>query len=69
MLDSRAISMLAVGVVSALALGGLATFLQLLPDSASMLPSAATFAMVVVAVVAGVVVGSRGVPDRTAYWQ
>ena len=56
------------GVVSALSLGGLATFIRLLPDSASTLPSAATMALCVVAVAAGVAVGSRGVPDDTVYW-
>lgn len=67
MLGSRS-ALLVAGTVSALALGGLATYLRLLPDSASMGPSAATFALVVVAVVAGVAVGSRGVPDETRYW-
>ncbi|MBP1987530.1 hypothetical protein [Halolamina salifodinae] len=67
MFGSRS-ALLVAGAVSALSLGGLATFLRLLPDSASTLPSAATFALVVVAVATGVVVGSRGVPDETSYW-
>lgn len=67
MLGSRS-ALLVAGAVSALSLGGLATYLRLLPDSASTVPSAVTLALVVVAVVAGVVVGSRGVPDDTRYW-
>ncbi|GAB7093048.1 hypothetical protein JCM30237_02000 [Halolamina litorea] len=61
-------ALLVAGVVSAISLGGLATFLRLLPDSTSMVPSAATFALVVATVAVGVVVGSRGVPDETSYW-
>jgi hypothetical protein len=68
MLDSRAAGLLASGVTSAFALGGLATFLRRLPDSASLVPTAAVFAFVVVVVAAGVVVGTRGVPNETAYW-
>lgn len=67
MFGSRS-ALLVAGAVSALGLGGLATFLRLLPDSASTVPSAATFALVVVAVVAGVAVGRRNVPDETSYW-
>ena len=69
MFDSRAAGLLASGVVSAFALGGLATFLRLLPDSPTLAPSAATFVLVVLVVAAGVVVGSRDVPDETAYWE
>lgn len=69
MLDSRAAGLLATGVVSALALGGLGTFLRRLPDSAALAPTAATFALVALAAVVGVAVGSRGVPAETAYWQ
>ena len=68
MLDFRAAGLLATGVVSALALGGLGTFLRRLPDSATIAPTAAVLALVVVAVVAGVVAGTRSVPDETAYW-
>ena len=67
MFGSRS-ALLFAGAVSALSLGGLATYLRLLPDSASMVPNVATLALVVVAVVAGVGVGSRGVPDETRYW-
>ncbi|GAB7012573.1 hypothetical protein [Halolamina salina] len=68
MLDSRAAGLLASGVTSAFALGGLGTFLRLLPDSARLAPTAAVFAFVAVVVAAGVVVGSRSVPNGTAYW-
>ncbi len=68
MLDSRALGLLATGVTSALALGGFATFLRLLPGSSTTIASAATFALVVVAVVAGVVVGTGTGPKDTAYW-
>ena len=67
MLGSRT-ALLVAGVVSPLALGALATFLRLLPDSASTVPSAVVFGLCVVAVLAGVAAGSRGVPDGTAYW-
>jgi hypothetical protein len=69
MLDSRAAGLLAAGVVSALALGGLGTFLRRLPDSATLAPTVAVFALVVAAVVAAVVAGTRSVPDETAYWE
>lgn len=68
MLGSRTISLLAIGVVSALVLGGLATFVRLLPGSATTTASAVTFALVIAAIAAGVVVGSRRVPTETAYW-
>jgi hypothetical protein len=68
MLDSRAAGLLASGVTSAFALGGLATFLRRLPDSASLTPTAAVFAFVAVVVAAAVVVGTRSVPNGTAYW-
>ncbi|WP_435115102.1 hypothetical protein [Halolamina sp. C58] len=68
MLDSRAAGLLASGITSAFALGGLGTFLRRLPDSAALAPTAAVFAFVVLVVAAGVVVGSRSVPDETAYW-
>lgn len=68
MLDSRAAGLLATGIVSALALGGLGTFLRRLPDSATLAPTVAVFGLIVVAVAVAVVVGSRSVPDETAYW-
>ncbi|NHX35893.1 MULTISPECIES: hypothetical protein [Halolamina] len=68
MLDSRALGLLATGVTSALALGGLATFLRLLPDSPTMAASAATFALCAVAVAAGVAAGTGNRPTETAYW-
>lgn len=68
MFGTRAIPHAAAGVVGALTLGGLATYLRLLPDSASMVPSALTFTLCVVAIVAGVVAGTRGRPGKTAYW-
>jgi lipopolysaccharide export LptBFGC system permease protein LptF len=69
MLDSRAAGLLATGVVSALALGGLGTFLRRLPDSTTLAPTVAVFALVVVAVALAVLAGTRSVPDETAYWQ
>ncbi|MFW5918471.1 MAG: hypothetical protein ACOCR0_03205 [Haloferacaceae archaeon] len=68
MLDSRALGLLATGVTSALALGGFATFLRLLPGSSTTIASAVTFALVAVAVAVGVVVGTGGRPTETAYW-
>ncbi len=69
MLDSRTAGLLATGVVSALALGGLGTFLRRLPDSATLAPTVAVFGLVVVAVAVGVVAGTRSVPGGTAYWE
>ncbi|QKY19739.1 hypothetical protein B4589_004840 [Halolamina sp. CBA1230] len=69
MLDARTAGLLAAGITSALALGGLGTFLRRLPNSATLAPTAAAFVLVVVAVMAGVVVGTRGVPGGTAYWE
>jgi len=68
MLDSRVAGLLASGITSAFALGGLGTLLRRLPDSASLAPTAAVFTFVAVIVAAAVVVGSRGVPNETAYW-
>jgi len=51
-----------------MALGGLATYARLLPGSEQLVASALTFALVVVAVAAGVVLGSRDQPNETAYW-
>ncbi|KPN31839.1 hypothetical protein SY89_02594 [Halolamina pelagica] len=68
MLDSRALGLLASGVISALALGGLATFVRLLPGSPTMAASGATFALCVVAVVVGVAAGTGDRPTETAYW-
>lgn len=68
MLDSRALGLLATGITSALALGGLATFVRLLPDSSTMVASAVTFALCAAAVVVGVAVGTGNRPTTTAYW-
>lgn len=68
MLDSRASALLTAGAVSALALGGLATFVRLLPDSPTMVASAVTFALCVVAVAVGAAVGTGNRPTETAYW-
>lgn len=68
MFGSRVIPKVVAGVVGALTLGGLATYLRLLADSASLVPSALTVSLCVVAISIGVVVGSRGRPDETAYW-
>jgi hypothetical protein len=57
-----------VGVVAAMALGGLATFLRLTPGSDSLLPVVAVALLTVAVVGAGVVLGSGDGPDETAYW-
>jgi len=69
MFSLRALGLLASGITSALALGGLATYLRLLPASPTMAASVATFALCVltVAVVVGVGTGNR--PRATAYWE
>lgn len=68
MVKSSAVGHLGTALVAALALGGLATFVRLLPSSPTLVASIITVALVVVAVGAGVVLGSRDRPDRTAYW-
>jgi hypothetical protein len=68
MLDSSAAGRLGAVAIAALALGALATFLRLLPSSTTLVASIVTFVLVVVAVGAGVVLGSRDRPDETAYW-
>ena len=68
MLDSSVAGHLGTAVVAALALGAFATFVRLLPTSPTLLASGVTAAVVVVAVVAGVVLGSRDRPDETPYW-
>lgn len=68
MATSSAAGHLGAAVIAALALGALATFLRLLPSSPTLLASVLTFALVVVTVGAGVVLGSRDRPETTAYW-
>lgn len=68
MLDSSLAGHFGTAVIAALALGALATFVRLLPSSTTLVASAITFALVVVVVLVGVVLGSRDRPNRTAYW-
>mgnify|MGYP006274659401 FL=1 len=68
MFDGSVLGHLGAAAIAALALGGLATFLRLLPASTTLVASVFTFALVVVAVAAGIVLGSRDRPGRTAYW-
>ena len=68
MFESSAVGHLGGAAVVALALGSLATFLRLLPQSETLLPNVLTAGFVVAVVAVGVVVGSRDRPDSTAYW-
>ncbi|MFB6221446.1 MAG: hypothetical protein ABEH90_08410 [Halolamina sp.] len=68
MLGTRTAGHLTVGIVTALALGAIATFARLLAGSGSLAASALTFGLVVAVVAAGVLVGSHGRPDETPYW-
>jgi len=69
MSESRTVPLLVAGVVAAMALGGVGTFFRLLPEAATTLPSAVTFALCVIAVVAGSVSGAGGQPTETPYWR
>lgn len=68
MLGTRAVGRLTLGVVTALALGALVTYVRLLVGSAVLAASALVFAICVASVVAGVAVGSQDQPDETVYW-
>jgi hypothetical protein len=68
MLENPLVGHLSAAFIAAMALGGLATYARLLPSSDALVASALTFALVVVAVAAGVVLGSRDQPNKTAYW-
>ena len=68
MLENPFVGHLGTAFVAAMALGGLATFARLLPGSDALVASALTFALVVLAVGAGVVWGSQDRPAKTAYW-
>lgn len=64
----RLLSLVAIGLVGAFTLGGLAMFARQTPASEFVVPSAFVFAILVVVVVASVAFGSRDRPDETPYW-
>lgn len=68
MFRTSAVGRLTLGVVTALALGALVTYFRLLVGSELLAASALVFALCVVSVAAGVVVGSQDRPSETAYW-
>lgn len=68
MFESSAVGHLTAAAVVALALGSLATFVRLLPQSETLLSNVLTAGFVVAVVAVGVVVGSRDRSDSTAYW-
>lgn len=68
MLGTRGVGRLTLGVVTALALGALVTYVRLLAGSNVFVASALVFSLCVASVAAGVVVGSQGQPTETAYW-
>jgi hypothetical protein len=68
MFGMRGVARLTLGVVTALALGALVTYVRLLPGSDVLAASALVFTLCVASVVAGVAIGSQGQPNETAYW-
>jgi len=68
MFGTRAAGRLTVGVVAALALGGLVTFGRLLFGSNLLAATALVFGLCVASVAVGVALGSTGQPADTPYW-
>lgn len=68
MFGTRAAGHLTAGLVTAMALGGLVTYFRLLVGSSGITASAMVFALCVVSIAVGIVIGSHDQPDETPYW-